>query len=44
MRIHLAADQAHTLHTMSEQKQTLLSAMTKYGQQLDAFTLAHTVE
>ena len=44
MRIHLAADQAHTLHTMSEQKQILLSAMTKYGQQLDAFTLSHTVE
>lgn len=44
MRIHLAADQAHTLHTMSEQRQALFSAMMKNGQQLDAFTLAHTAE
>ncbi|MFM2440808.1 MAG: hypothetical protein RLZZ349_535, partial [Pseudomonadota bacterium] len=43
MRIHLAAEQSQTLHTLSEQKQALLSAITKNGQQLDAFTLAHAV-
>ena len=43
MRIHLAAEQSQTLHTLSEQKQALLSAITKNGQQLDVFTLAHAV-